>query len=203
MSRVDAVVFDFGNVLAAIDRLAMCEAIGRHSSLDAGEIARRIWDNEIERKAETGAWDSREHFRRIRDRIEAADSWSYDEFLEEFLSGVAPNPEGLQALCLAHERGRRVFVLSNTSFAHARWLLSREEIVTAVEAFVFSFKVGVMKPDPLIWRTLLSNTGLAAERCLYVDDVADYCLAAERLGLRTVNYVRGRTDLLQELERVL
>ncbi len=203
MASLEAVVFDFGNVLATIDRQAMCAALARHSPLSAAEILGGIWGTEIERSAETGVWDSREQFQRIRARIEGERSWTYEEFLAEFLEGIEANAEGIEAMRLARGRGKRIFVLSNTSYAHARWLLGREDIVSLVEAFVFSFKVGAMKPDAAIWRHLLANTGLAAASCLYVDDVPEFCSAAGRLGFATINYVKGRTGLLQELRRAL
>jgi putative hydrolase of the HAD superfamily len=203
MGRFQAVVFDYGNVLVMVDRLAQCQALARHSSLPAGEIVERIWGNELEREAETGKFDSREQFRRIKERIAGEASWSYEEFREEFASGFELNPEGLRALRFAVARGRRTFILSNISYLHARLLFLHEELTTLPEGYVFSFKIRAMKPDPAIWQYLLRTTGLTAGECVYIDDVPAFCQAAERLGFTTIHYVRGSTDLLQRLEDLL
>ncbi len=203
MSRHQAVVFDYGNVLMMVDRLANARVLARHSPLPAEEIVARIWGGDLEREAETGAYDSREQFRRIRQRIGGESSWSYEEFREEFAEGFELNPEGLEALRLATRRGKRSFILSNTSYLHARLLFMHEELATLPEGYIFSFKVGVMKPDPAIWRYLLRATGLEAGQCVYIDDVAEYCAAAERLGFTAIHYLRHEPGLLQRLEELL
>jgi FMN phosphatase YigB (HAD superfamily) len=202
-SPILAVVFDFGNVLAMFDPSAQCRQLARRSPLPAEEIERRIWGNDLEIDAESGRFDSREQFLRVRDRIQAPQSWSYEEFLEDFATGLEPNPEGLAALRLAAGAGRRTFILSNTSYTHARRLFMNEELATIPEGYVFSFKVGAMKPDPAIWRHLLRTTGLEAGQCLYIDDEPPFCRAAEALGFTTIRYERGRTDLLRRLRELL
>ena len=203
MPRIEAVVFDFGNVLAMVDRMAGCRALARRTTLSPEDVCARIWGGEMERLSETGVWDAQEHFHRIREAIGAHGQWSPEEFLADFWSGFTMNPEGLAALRLARDRGRRVFVLSNTSYSHARYLFAHEDLVRIPEGHVFSFKVGAMKPDPAIWRHLLESHCLAADRCIYIDDVPEYCGAAEGLGFQTINYVRGQTPLLADLDRLL
>lgn len=203
MQNIQAVVFDYGNVLMMVDRPASCRALARHSPLCAEEIEKQIWGNELEREAESGKYDSHEQFRRIKERIRGEASWSYEEFREEFAEGFALNPEGLEALRLTVRRGRRAFVLSNTSYLHARLLFMNEELTTLPEGHVLSFKVGAMKPDPAIWRHLLETRNLRASACLYIDDVAAYCAAAEGLGFTAIHYLRGRVDLLQRLNDLL
>jgi FMN phosphatase YigB (HAD superfamily) len=203
MPRIDAVVFDFGNVLAMVDRLAGCRALARHTRLSAQAVCALIWGGEMERLSETGAWDEGEHFRRVREAIHAHGPWSHEEFLVDFSAGFTLNPEGLAALRLARDRGSRVFVLSNTSYSHSRYLFAQEELVRIPEGHVFSFKVGTMKPDPAIWRHLLTSHCLAADRCLYIDDIQHYCEAAAGLGFRTIHYVKGKTDLLAILTAAL
>jgi len=202
-SPVQAVVFDYGNVLAMVDRPAQCRQLARHSPLSSEEVLRRIWGNDLEQDAESGRYDSHEQFRRIRARIQAEEGWGYEQFLEDFAAGFELNPEGVAALRLAADAGRRTFVLSNTSYPHARRLFMHEELATIPEGYVFSFKVGAMKPDPLIWRHLLATTGLAAAKCVYIDDVQEYCRAAEGLGFAAIHYEKGRTDLLRCLADLL
>jgi len=203
LEPTDAVVFDFGNVLGMVDRAACAAALARHSPLSTPEVERHIWGTDIEHLAETGAIDAREHYRRLSRAIGASEDWTFEQFQQEFVQGITLNTEGLEAMRRARRSGRRVFVLSNTSYSHARWLFDQEELVKVPEGHVFSFKVGVMKPDPAIWRHLLETRGLSAPRCAYVDDVTAYCRAAEDLGFRTVHYVKGRTDLPAAMDVLL
>ena len=200
MSNITAVVFDFGNVLAKIDRLKICRNLSKHSPLSPEEICRRIFGTDIEFDSETGKYDSIEHFKRIKERIEAYESWRYDEFYEEYKNGFEENPDGEAALEYAGRKAR-VFVLSNTSEIHARWLLENRKLSSIPELFIFSFEVGVMKPDPGIWEALCKLGSVRPEECLYIDDVVSYCSAAEKLGFNTIHYDYRTMVLKDELSR--
>jgi FMN phosphatase YigB (HAD superfamily) len=202
MGRVQAVVFDFGNVLANVDRLCICSRLAAHSPLSPEEVCARIYGTDIELDSETGKYDSRGHFERIRERIQGNGGWSYEEFREEFKEGFSLNPEGMDALRLA-ARSKRAFILSNIPYLHSLWLYEQEELVTLPEQHIFSFKVGVMKPDPGIWQALLQRASMQPEQCLYIDDLEGFCDAARRLGFHALHYRKGETDLLGELKRWL
>jgi putative hydrolase of the HAD superfamily len=199
---IEAVVFDFGNVLVRLDRRRICARIARHCSLSPQEVGSRLYDSDLEYDSETGKYDSREHFRRIKERIGAENGWTYQQFRKEFKDAFKLNPEGMAALEAASRR-KRTFVLSNTSYLHALWLFEQERLATIPEQHIFSFKVGAMKPDARIWQQLLRVSSLEARQCLYIDDMEEYCRAAERLGFNSIHYRPGKTALLEELERWL
>ena len=56
-----------------------------------------------------------------------------------------------------------------------------------------------MKPDPRIWEAMLRLGSLEARQCLYIDDIEEYCEAAEALGFNSLHYQPGTTDLMEEL----
>ena len=200
---IRAVVFDFGNVLCRLDRPACNRALAAHSALGPEEVGRRIWGGELERAAETGRIDSHEQFRRVKAAIGGAADWSYDEFAQDYMAGIGPHPEGEAALLGARELGLRCFVLSNTSFLHARALFTSEACCTVPELHALSFKLGWMKPDPRCWTWLLERAGLRPGDCLYVDDLPASCARAQALGFRTIHYQIGAMKLLQAIEGVL
>jgi putative hydrolase of the HAD superfamily len=202
VNKIKAVVFDYGNVLARIDRPAWCSRFARHCPLSAEEVCARVFDSDIERDAETGRIDSRGHFEAIKKSIQADGDWSYDQFRAEYLDGLALIEEGVEALRMAAE-SKRVFILSNTTYLHSLWLYGQETLATIPELHVFSFKVGVMKPDPGIWQTMMRMGRVEPGECLYIDDIPEYCEAAEKLGIPTINYQVGSTDLQGELNKWL
>jgi HAD superfamily hydrolase (TIGR01509 family) len=203
MSGFKAVVFDFGNVLCRLNRPAANTALAAHSPLSPDEVGRRIWGGDIEREVETGRYDSHEHFKRIKERIEGEASWGYETFAEEYMKALEPFPEGEEALASVRARGLRTFVLSNTSFLHSRFIFQRELLASVPELHALSYKVGRMKPDPGIWLWLLDRASLEARDCLYVDDVGAYCEAAASLGFATLRFEIDSQDLARELGSVL
>lgn len=199
---IRAVVFDFGNVLALHDRLDICRRFSRHSRLSAEEILPRVYGNELEFDSETGRLDSREHFRQIKERIQGQQDWSYETFAEEYKNVFELNDEALQALQMA-AKTHRVFILSNTTYLHALWLFEQELLATLPELYFFSFKLGVMKPDPEVFRIMLRTGGITAPECLYIDDLPEFCASAESVGINSICYRRGRCDLRGEVARRL
>lgn len=197
------VVFDFGNVLAHVDRREIGESFAAHSPLEPAEILEELFGGELEEKAETGVYDSRQYFAAVKERIDGEESWEYDRFCREYTSALELSKEGVEALHLAAQGGRRVFILSNTSYLHARWLFEQEPLATIPEWHIFSFKVGVMKPDPAIWEYLCRRAGIEPAESLYLDDVEENCRAAGELGFQTLHHRPGLTDLPRELARLL
>ena len=53
---------------------------------------------------------------------------------------------------------------------------------------IYSCRVGASKPNPLIYKEALTASKVRAEETVYVDDVAAYAQAAERLGMGSVTY---------------
>ena len=96
-------------------------------------------------------------------------------------------------------------VLHSQAFRDGYFLTADPEDPAAIEGHdfygkhIFSFKVGVMKPDPRIWQVMLERASLQAGQCLYIDDLEPFCAAAGRLGFHTLHYRKGETDLVGEL----
>ncbi len=200
--NINIVVFDFGNVLLQVDRLKICSNLSIHSPLTAKEIENQIFGTDIEYDSETGKYDSKEHFRRIKERIKGNKNWSYDEFYHEFKDGFADNIDGEKALEYAGKKAR-IFILSNTSYLHSLCLFEHELLATIPEHFFFSYKVGVMKPNRKIWDILCEAGSVKPEKCLYIDDVVEYCDIAKRIGFNVINYDLKTMNLTAELKKWL
>jgi HAD superfamily hydrolase (TIGR01509 family) len=48
---------------------------------------------------------------------------------------------------------------------------------------IYSYRVGASKPDPVIYREALQACQVLAEEAVYIDDIAAYAEAAQRLGM--------------------
>jgi HAD superfamily hydrolase (TIGR01509 family) len=48
---------------------------------------------------------------------------------------------------------------------------------------IYSYRVGASKPDPIIYREALQACKVRAEEAVYIDDIAAYAEAAQRLGM--------------------
>ncbi len=104
----------------------------------------------------------------------------------------------LQALDRLQRGGARLALLSDASpdIAEA-W--SRSELAPYFDAVVFSCWTGAVKPDPLLFRTVLQEIGVAPHQALYCGDGGgDELAGAERAGMYAVRVERrgGPTSLV-------
>jgi putative hydrolase of the HAD superfamily len=56
------------------------------------------------------------------------------------------------------------------------------------DVLVWSFQLGVVKPDPAIYKHLLEKLGTRPEETLFVDDKAENTAGAEALGIRAIEF---------------
>jgi HAD superfamily hydrolase (TIGR01509 family) len=63
---------------------------------------------------------------------------------------------------------------------------------------VLSYEIGVLKPDPEIYRQAIARAGCRPEECFYTDDTPLYVEAARQLGMDAVRF-----DSLGQLETEL
>lgn len=118
----------------------------------------------------------------LRERL--ADAWNM------MLGGIAP--EKLRVISELRSRGDRVVMLSNTNIAH--WPRIEEIFVEAAgkgpseifDALYLSFRMHERKPCAEIFHELLHDEDVAAGDCIFFDDSAENCEAAQRLGIKSV-----------------
>lgn len=94
-----------------------------------------------------------------------------------------------------------LFLLSNVGEEH--WQYCRDQL--GLDGFftgtVLSYEVGVMKPDPQIFRLLLERCGCDPQRILYFDDRVENVAAARRMGIQALTSLGG-PPLIADLQRL-
>ena len=77
------------------------------------------------------------------------------------------------------------------------------DCISFIERFdgcVFSFREGITKPDPEVYKTLLRRYGLKAEESVFIDDTEENVLSAEGLGFAGIVFT-GYEDAVCKLEK--
>lgn len=92
-----------------------------------------------------------------------------------------PYPDTDRALKAVSGAGLAVGVLSNIAW-DIRPAFTARGLDSAVDAFVLSYEVGEIKPDPASFRLILRRLGVPAEQALMIGDSAEADGAATALG---------------------
>jgi epoxide hydrolase-like predicted phosphatase len=96
----------------------------------------------------------------------------------------------------------KIGLLSNIG---TNWI--RESFLTKDEQklfddLVFSYEVGATKPDHKIYEIAAGRLSVTPAESVFIDDINTYCLAAQELGFKTINY-KDFGQMKQELEKIL
>jgi putative hydrolase of the HAD superfamily len=96
-------------------------------------------------------------------------------------------------------RGRvPLYLFSNTSELHERYLFERYEVFGRFQGGFYSWSAGCMKPDEAFYRKALDVLGLEPGEIAYIDDLPDNIATGRRLGLVSHAYDPERHEDLEE-----
>jgi 2-haloacid dehalogenase len=116
----------------------------------------------------------------------------WEEMLGEALSDSVAILDELRGTAL------RLIALTNWSQFTFPYALPRYPFLRWFEDIVVSGKEGVAKPDPSIFRLLLSRFGIEASRSVFIDDALKNVQAAGLLGFHAIHFCNAlqlRRDL--------
>jgi len=82
-----------------------------------------------------------------------------------------------------------VWLLSNTNDFHYDLLMQDFPFMKWVDGGTYSFMVGSMKPDPLIYEVAIQKSGFRPEEILFIDDLEVNVQAAQDQGINIIHYV--------------
>lgn len=184
----DTVVFDLGGVLIDWNpRHLYRKLFEREDAMEEflAEVCTGAWNGEQDRGrpfAEATALlvERHPHHRAM---IEAyIGRWT--EMLNGPIHGTVAVLEEL------HGRGVPLFALTNWSAE--TWPLAQPSFpfLRRFRGILVSGQVGLIKPDPAIFRQLTEQFGLTAERCVFIDDSPANARAAEECGFHA-HHFRG------------
>ena len=151
---------------------------------------------ELVRGLETSSLSEDEFGERFGELLELDDRTG---LIERMFGGVRPDDRMMAAVRSARAAGLRTGLISN-SMGGASY--DRSLFPQLFDGVVISGEVGLHKPQPEIFLLGAERAGLAAEQCVYVDDLRENCEGAEAVGMTAVLH-RGAETTLPELERLL
>jgi putative hydrolase of the HAD superfamily len=110
----------------------------------------------------------------------------------------------LRVLQTAHATGLRMIILSNAPHPLADALDSAPWCSTLISKAVYCARLGVNKPNPRAYEAALAAAGWPhPDNTLFVDDRRENCVAAARLGLRTLHFSGDSQTLASHIPQMV
>ena len=186
--KIKNVVFDLGGVVIDLKRERAVEALEALGIKNVDELLGLYRQEGPFLGLETGKVTADEFFDLMRSQAPGADDRALSEAFCQFLVDLPV--ERLRALRKLRDAGFRVFALSNTNpVMYNSWIANafRREgrnINDYFDGIVASFQELICKPDPEIFRRVLTRYSLTPEETLMLDDSEANCRGAESVGMK-------------------
>jgi len=193
---IRAVISDLGKVILWFDNSVFYRRMTSYCPYSVEEIRQIVHQSaEFIGLFDTAKITPGEFYARAVAKLDAR--VSYDDFFAAYRDVFSPNPQALDIL--KKLRGKcRLILLSNTDVVRFAFIKSRFPEILIFDDYVLSFEVGIMKPDPEIYRHALRKAGVTGQEAVLIDDLEENIRGAETLGLEGILYKRD-TDLEKEL----
>jgi putative hydrolase of the HAD superfamily len=193
---IETVISDLGNVLLKFDNTIYFRAMARSTSRSVAEIRAITHDNlDLLTLFEKGLVSPFDFYKNAKDLLEI--TAGYEEFYAAYSDVFVLVPSVLD-LYRRLKTKRRMILLSNTDVVRWTFIKSKFPEILFFDDYVLSFDVGAMKPQPEIYLEAIRASGVKPERTVFIDDMPENVVGAERMGMKGIVFVEGM-DLAAEL----
>jgi putative hydrolase of the HAD superfamily len=180
MARVDAVIFDLGNVLVFHDNELLYQRLAERAGVTPAAVRQALAEPELFFAINRG-WLDADGIRRTVCRAIGADLTA-----DEFAALWCCHFQVHRAVLPLVERlvGRvRLLLLSNTNVLHTAYLRPRLPLLDRFDHLLFSHDLGLVKPETAFYQAALGRAGVRPDRTAFFDDVPEFVAAARALGI--------------------
>ncbi len=196
---INAVFLDFGGVLVRTEDKGPRTRAAERLGLTYRDMEKIIFESESSRRASTGEIPEEAHWQVVAQAL-GVPRREADEIVAEFFAG-----DRVDTALLDFLRGlrpeRRIGLISNAWSGLRAWI-GNQQFEDVFDAMIISAEVGLMKPDPRIYRLALERLGAAPGEAVFVDDMLVNVEAAQGVGMSAIHFTHS-DQALDELKRLL
>jgi putative hydrolase of the HAD superfamily len=194
---VDALLFDFGNIVVDIDFSRAFEVWARAAGVSPAAVAEHFSFDPAYEAHECGKIECAQYFSSLRESLGITLSD------QQLLVGwnaifVQPRP-GMSELLPELASAMPLYLFSNTNAAHhAYWSEQYRALLENFSAIFCSHQLGARKPSPAVFRRIADAIGVEPDRLAFFDDLPENVRGARQAGLLAF-HVASMRDLRQAL----
>jgi HAD superfamily hydrolase (TIGR01509 family) len=185
-AKLRAIIFDIGRVLVRVDVRRAMQGLARGTALSPSELWTAIEKDPLWPDWQEGRIAPRDWYLHLAKRL--GGGLTFEQFTEVWNRALDPAPIHEDAFFKKLSKRYRLALLSNTDPIHVRYLETTYSFFSFFPTRIYSCSVGASKPNPLIYREALGALKVQAQEAVYIDDIAVYVEAAQRLGMSGIQF---------------
>lgn len=194
---IDTIVFDIGQVLAQFRWQEYLKELGFEEDIqkqvaDATVLSK--WWSEVDRGLEKMEFEAA----MIADHPELAEELLL--FFEKIEAIITTYPYAEPLLKRLKEQGYKIYLLSNFGNFYFHQNLPKFTFRKYVDGELISYQIRSIKPEPMIYETLLTRFHLNPEQIAFLDDNPKNVEAARKIGMNGIVF-ENLEQALEELKK--
>ena len=195
------ILFDMVGVLMLFDTASYYEQ-HQLTEADAAILKKEVFRSLEWARQDRGSISTEEAEKRINDRVPPHLHFVVHDLLYREGRKILP-VEGIEELLYdLKDRGFRLFVLSN-SCMHWRSFWGEIRGHELFEDVLISAEVGLVKPQPEIFRMACERFGISESESVFIDDTPINAEAAYYVGMQAVVFHGDAAELRRQLEEII
>jgi HAD superfamily hydrolase (TIGR01509 family) len=183
---IKTIIFDLGKVIIPFDFQRGYDRMAPLCGYEASQIPERLRSCDLVTRFEEGKIEPRAFVTEVSSILEL--DATYEEFRGIWSSIFLPETLISEDFLLALQARYRLLLLSNTNAIHYEMVREAYPLLRHFHHHVLSYKVGALKPSPVIYAEALKHSHGEANECFFTDDIPAYVEGARQAGIDAVQF---------------
>ena len=193
------IILDMGNVLLEWNKDKILQGVS-DTKKDYLILDKTIFQSGLWEKLDFGTMTREELVLEVVSMIGNTYQKKVEEVIWNWPSYIDIYTEVFPVLSELKKKGHRIFVLSNTSKVFYDLLDEQlSPLKEVLDGFVLSCDIKAIKPDLAMFKEILDKYQLDPTHCVFLDDIEDNKMAAEKLGIKSYQ-IKKRSDVVDILK---
>ena len=197
---IKAVIWDMGGVLLRSENYQSRERLASQFKITEAELERVVFNSESAEQATLGRISQNEHWRNTAFHFGLKEEEAA-RLEEEFWEGDQCDYE-LVGFIRSLRPGIKIGLLSNAWMGTRENLAFKHKILDAFDVAMFSYEVGLAKPDFRIYHAILEKLEASPQNTIFVDDFIGNVKAAMALGIHGIHF-HSREQVIGEINQLI
>lgn len=196
--KIKAIIFDLGNVLLNYDAKKSARQFSKACRVPVQKVWGHFFTSPTEKAFTRGEITCREFYRHAKQALEIA--VDYKTF-RHYWNDIFWENDGMDPLLRRLKRRYPLYLISNTNKMHFDHIRKNFKVLRHFKKTFPSHEVGRRKPDPEIYREVLSRIRLRPEETVFIDDMPKFVAGARAVGMHAIRF-RGKKPLIHSLRKL-
>jgi len=197
---ISTVISDLGRVVLWFDNNIFLRKLADAAGKPFSDVKAMVHgDLELFRRFDGGAVTPNFVFKKVTELVGA--DMPYEAFFEMYNDIFSLNAPAVDVLSRVKAAGYKTLLLSNTDPERFDFVRHRFPEILFFDAYVLSYELRLLKPDPAIYMVAAHLAGTSPQDCVFIDDMEENIAGAVATGLAGIHY-RPETDLAAELKKL-